>query len=176
MEWQKTKCTSRALLECFGSMKKGKDEWWKPQAAEIQLQGTVGTYVSAKEVVRNIGRMVGAKGPAVAEEREGWERRNLKKTQSKWQRGHTHRNVKNSRKDEGSLERPKDAESCAGIRKEMPWPGAGRWVRPAGGGCQILQKRWMRWEKKTWGQPAEPAEGGHASSQHERTAEGQLDR
>lgn len=64
-----------------------------------------------------------------------------KKTQLKWQRGHTDRNVKNSRKDEGCLGRPKDAESCAGFRKEMPWPGAGRWVRLAGGGCQTLQNR-----------------------------------
>lgn len=58
-------------MECFGSMKKEKYEWWKPQAAEIQLQGTVGTYLCAKEVVKNIGKMVGAMGPAVAEERRG---------------------------------------------------------------------------------------------------------
>lgn len=70
------------------------------------------------------------------------------------QRGHTGRGGENGRKDEGSLRGAKGADSCAGIRKEMPWPGAGRWVRPAGGGCRKLQTRWMRCEKRAGGQEA----------------------
>lgn len=54
---------------------------------------------------------------------------------------------------------------------------AGSWVRPAGGGCQRLQPRWMRGEEGAGGQQTAAAtEGGRASSQHEETAEGQLDR
>lgn len=107
-------------------------------------------------------------GPAVAEERGDGREEKFKKTQTKMAEGTCYSSGENRRKD---------AASCAGIRKEMPWPGAGSWVRPAGGGCQRLQPRWMRGEEGAGGQQTAAAtEGGRASSQHEETAEGQLDR
>ena len=143
----------------FGSMKKTQDEWWKSVGNLKQMRYDCrvwwGPVWEPRKLFKNIGERVGAMGPAVAEERGGWERREIKKNPTKWQRGHTDRSGENRRKDEGRLGRPKDAESFAGIRKEMPWPGAGRWVRPAGGGCQRLQTRWMRWEKGAGGQQAE---------------------
>lgn len=48
------------------------------------------------------------------------EKKKLKKPQNR-QRGHAGRSGESRRKDEGSSGGPKDAESCAGIRNEMPW-------------------------------------------------------
>lgn len=152
MEWQKTKGTSRALLESSGSVKKAKDEWWKSlgNLKQPSYDGRVWQRPvwEPRKLFKNMGKRVGAMGPAVAEERGRWERREIKKTPTtKWQRGHTGGSGENRRKDDGSLGRPKDAESYAGIGKEMPCPGAGRQVRPGGRGCQGLKMGWMRWEK-----------------------------
>lgn len=43
----------------------------KSEAAEIQLQGIVGTYLRAKEVVEEYRENGGRMGPAVLEERGG---------------------------------------------------------------------------------------------------------
>lgn len=54
----------QGTLGVLWQYEKGKDEWWKSQAAEIQLQGIVGTYLSAKEVVEEYRENGGSNGPS----------------------------------------------------------------------------------------------------------------
>lgn len=84
----------------------------------------------------------------------------------KWQRAHAGRRGENRTKDTGSSGRPKDAESSAGIRKEMPWPGAVRGgdLLEAAGDCK---QDGRDGRKGQWGGKL------HVSSWHEEMAEGQ---
>lgn len=83
MEWQKTKRTSRALLESSGSVKKAKDEWWKSlgNLKQLRYDGRLWQRPvwEPRKLFENIGKKIGAMGLAVADERGRWARREIKK-------------------------------------------------------------------------------------------------